>query len=77
MAQVYFHCTNTEGVLIDRCGAAVDDLAEMRDHATLVVRSLIMTPSVEDWRSWVLHVNDAKGEEIFVLPFASLIGKLH
>lgn len=77
MAQVYFHCTTTEGMLIDRCGAAVEDLAEMRDHATLVVRSLIMTPSVEDWRSWVLHVSDAKGEEIFVLPFASLVGKPH
>jgi hypothetical protein len=77
MAQVYFHCSNTEGVLIDRSGAAVGDLAEARDHATLVVQSLIMAPSLEDWRSWVLHVSDDAGEEIFILPFASVLGKPH
>jgi hypothetical protein len=77
MAQVYFHCSNTERVMIDRCGAAIYDLVEAQDHAALVVRSLIMAPSAEDWRSWVLHVSDALGDEIFVLPFASLLGKPH
>jgi len=77
MAQVYFHCSSTQGALIDQCGAAVDDLAEARDHATLVVRSLIMAPCEEDWRGWVLHVSDADGEEIFILPFASMLGKPH
>jgi hypothetical protein len=77
MAQVYFHCSNTERVLIDRRGAPVGDLAEAREHATLVVRSLVMTPSMEDWRGWVLHVSDDDGEEIFSLPFASLLGKPH
>lgn len=77
MAQVYFHCSSTQGALIDRSGAAIDNLAEARDHATLVVRSLIMTPGEEDWRGWVLHVSDADGEEIFSLPFASMLGKPH
>jgi hypothetical protein len=77
MAQVYFHCTNTEGVWIDRRGAAIDDLAEAREHATLVVRSLIMAPTPEDWRGWVLHVSDEIGEELFDVPFASLLGKPH
>jgi len=77
MAQVYFHCSNTERVMIDQHGAAIGDLAEARDHAALVVRSLIMTPSTEDWRSWVLHVSDASGDEIFAVPFVSMLGKPH
>jgi hypothetical protein len=77
MAQVYFHCSNTRGVAIDRCGSPVADLAEAGEHAALVVRSLIMTPNLEDWRGWVLHVSDKDGEEIFTVPFASLIGKPH
>jgi hypothetical protein len=75
MAQVYFHCTSTDGVWIDRRGAAMGDLAEAQDHATLVVRSLLSAPSTEDWRDWVLHVSDEIGEEIFCLPFAALLGK--
>ncbi|MGO8912556.1 MAG: DUF6894 family protein [Bradyrhizobium sp.] len=77
MAQVYFHCTNTEAVWIDRRGAAVGDLAEAREHAALVVRSLIMAPTQEDWRDWVMHVSDDLDEEIFSVPFASLLGKPH
>jgi hypothetical protein len=77
MDRVYFHCYNTIGVSIDRCGSAVADLAEAREHAALVVRSLIMTPVLEDWRGWVLHVSDEDGEEIFTVRFASLLGKPH
>jgi hypothetical protein len=36
-----------------------------------------MTPGAEDWRNWVLHVTDEFGEEIFALPFASVLGKPH
>ena len=67
MAQIYFHCSTAEGV----------DLAEARDHAALVVQSLIMAPSLEDWRGCVLHVSDDCGEEIFIVPFASVLGKPH
>jgi hypothetical protein len=77
MAQVYFHCSNARGVLVDRHGTAVDDLAEARDHAACVVRSLTMTQSAEDWRSWILHVNDDLGDELFVVPFAFVLGKPH
>lgn len=77
MAQVYFHCSNAQGALIDQCGAAVADLAEAREHAALVVRSLILTPSPQDWRGWVLHVSDDLGDEIFTVPFASVLGKPH
>ena len=77
MAQLYFHCSNSNGVVIDRRGATVDDLAEARDHAAVIVRSLVTARSPEDWRDWVLHVNDDLDDEIFVMPFAFLLGKPH
>ena len=77
MAQVYFNYSNAEEMFIDRRGSAVDDLTEAREYAALVVRSLILAPGAEDWRNWVLHVSDDLGEEIFSLPFASLLGKPH
>jgi hypothetical protein len=75
MTQVYFHCSNTKEFLVDCCGAAVDDLTEARDHAASVVRSLTMARSLEDWRDWVLHVSDDLGDELFVVPFAFVLGK--
>jgi hypothetical protein len=77
MTQVYFHCSNTERVFVDRCGTAAADLIEAREHAAAIVRSLVTAPNLEDWRGWVLHVSDELGEEIFVVPFAHLLGKLH
>ena len=62
MTQVYFRCSNPKEVLVDRCGAVVDDLA------ACVVRSLTMARSLEDWRSWILHVSDDLGDELFVAP---------
>jgi hypothetical protein len=35
MTRVYFHCSSTKEVLIDRCGAAVNDLAEARESRGL------------------------------------------
>ena len=75
MTQVYFHCSNTKKVFVDRNGAVVDGLAEARDHATRVVRSLINELSLEDWRDWVMHVSDDQGDELFVVPFTFVLGK--
>jgi hypothetical protein len=77
MAQVYFHCSSTQDVLIDRRGAVVDDLTEICNHATLVIHSLITAPGPEDWREWVLYVSDDDGEEIFCTPFSAVLGRLH
>ena len=77
MTQVYFHCTTAKKVLVDRLGAVVEDLAEARDHAAKVVRSLTAAGGPEDWRSWVLHVNDDLGEELFIVPFVFVLGKPH
>jgi hypothetical protein len=77
LGQVYFHCSNTQGVLVDCRGASVVDLAEAIEQATNVVRFRLAQPCLVDWRDWVLHVSDEAGEEIFALPFASVIGKPH
>lgn len=77
MTDVYFHYSNERAALIDRNGTAVDDFVEAREHAVCLARSLIMTPSAEDWRGWVLHITDDDGEEIFELPFAPLVGRPH
>jgi hypothetical protein len=63
MTQVYFHCSNTKKILVDRRGAVVDDLAQAREHAAGLVRSLTKERSLEDWRDWVLHVSDDLGDD--------------
>jgi len=75
MTQVYFHCSNTKKVFVDYRGTVVDDLAEARDHATRVVESFTCERSGDDWRDWVLHVSDDRGDELFVIPFAFVLGK--
>jgi hypothetical protein len=77
MAQVYFHCSNTQEILIDSRGTSVTDIIEACEEASGMVRSLVAEPNLEDWRGWVLHVSDEDGEEIFVLPFVSVLGKPH
>ncbi|WP_275200161.1 hypothetical protein [Bradyrhizobium sp. CSA207] len=77
MVQMYFHCSNTEGTLVDRYGTAVANLTEARDRADQIMRSMILTPSNEDWRDWVIHVSGDDGEEIFDLPFTAMLGKPH
>ena len=75
MGQVYFHCSNTERVLVDRRGMSVVDLMDAIEEATNLIRWRLAEPSLEDWRDWVLHISDEAGEEIVVLPFASVLGK--
>jgi hypothetical protein len=77
MTQIYFHCSNAEGKLMDRRGTAVSNLSEARERAAGIMQTMIMTPSDEDWREWVLDVSGDDGEDIFDLPFSSLLGKPH
>ena len=77
MAQVYFHCSNSLEVRVDQLGAVVSDLAEARDYAACVVRSMIMEASAQDWRDWVVHVIDEFDDEIFEISFTSVLGKPH
>jgi len=63
--------------MIDERGAAVADLAEARDHAAGIVQSFLASDGPEDWRDWMLHVSDDLDDEVFVMPFAFLLGKPH
>lgn len=73
MAQVSFRCSSSGQVLLNVCDVEVDDVADAREQAAMVVRSLVAIPGPEDWRAWVLHVNDDLGDEIFALPFSSVM----
>ncbi len=75
MAQVSFYCANSHGSLLDRRVAEVEDLYEAHECATGVARSLIGTTNLQDWRSCRLYVTDDLGDEIFVMPFSSVLGK--
>jgi len=77
MTQLFFHCSNSQRALIDRSGLAVGNMADARDQAARIMRTLIMAESPEDWRDWVLHVSDDLGDEVFVVPFTSVLGQLH
>lgn len=77
MAQVYFHCSNADEILIDRRGVVVLSLTEARDHAACVMRTMMTAETSDDWREWVLHIADDLGDEIFAVSFASMLGKLH
>ncbi len=77
MMHVYFHCSNDEEVLVDRSGAFVEDMVEAHERATRLVRAFLTNPGPHDWRAWTLQVNDDEGEEIFHVPFASVLGRPH
>ena len=77
MTDVFFNCSSPGHILRDRRGLAVADLSEAYSQAEGFVRKLLMTPTAEDWRSWELRVTDEFGNEIFAIPFASVLGKLH
>jgi hypothetical protein len=77
MAHIYFHCSSPQGLLLDRHGSSVQDLAEAREYAARVVHAFIGAPGPEDWREWILRVSDEHGDEMLVVPFASMLGRPH
>src|SRR5262249_30874501 len=77
MTHVYFHCSTPDRMVLDPRGSEVEDLSEAREHAVRVVREFVSRRSADDWRAWTLHVADEDGEEIFVMPFACVLGRPH
>jgi hypothetical protein len=77
MTQVSVRCSTARGGLLDGRVADVEDLIDARDYATRVARSLIAIPNSRDRRDCRLSVVDDLGDELFVIPFASIIGKPH
>jgi hypothetical protein len=77
MAQVHFHCSNDDRMLVNYGDAEVADMTEARERAALLVRALVAAPGPEDWRNWMLHISDDLGEELFSLTFKSVMGCVH
>jgi hypothetical protein len=77
MTQVSVRCFTTRGGVLDGRVANVDDLIDAYDYATRVARSLIAIPSSRDFRECYLSVIDDLGDELFWIPFPSIIGKPH
>jgi len=77
MAQVHFHCSNDDRMLVNYGHAEVADMTEARERAALLVRVVLAAPGPEDWRNWMLHISDDFGEELFSLTFKSVIGYVH
>ena len=77
MTHVYFHCTSAERVLLDPSGIDVEDLVEAHERAVQAVRQFISSIGPNDWRAWTLHVSDEDGEDIFLMPFSTVLGRPH
>ena len=77
MTHVFFHCANSETVVVDSCGTEVEDFIEAHQRATGVIQQFVNSAAPVDWRAWILHVTDEDGDEIFVMPFSYVLGKLH
>lgn len=77
MTHVFFHCANSERVLLDPRGIDVEDLVEAHQHGTQIIQQMVNSRGPDDWRAWTLHVSDAEGEELFLMPFAYVVGRLH
>jgi hypothetical protein len=78
MAQFFFHCTSSEKVLVDSTGYDLLDLVEVRHCASGIMRRCVETGAVDgDCRDWLMHVTDEEDEEVFVLPFSDIVGRLH
>jgi hypothetical protein len=77
MTHVYFHCASAERVLLDSNGLEVEDLVEAHQCAAGVIQKLVNSHGLDDWRKWTLHVSDEHGDELFLMPFTYVLGKLH
>jgi uncharacterized protein DUF6894 len=77
MTHVYFHCSSADQIILDPRGIDVEDLTEAHQRALGVIRAFVSRHGPDDWRAWSLHANDDDGEELFLMPFACVLGRLH
>jgi hypothetical protein len=77
MAHVFFHCAGSDELVLDRRGSEVEDLSEAHACGMRVMNALMSNRDAHDWRDWTLHASDEEGDEIFLMSFASLLGKPH
>lgn len=77
MTEILFYCSNNGRLLPEGYKVAVESLTEASEHAVRVIRARMRLPGPDDWRSFLLHVCDDLGEELFVVPFAFVLGRPH
>jgi Domain of unknown function (DUF6894) len=77
MTRAYFHCSNSELVLLDQQGSDVEDLVEAHERAKQIVQQFVSSRTPDDWRAWTMHVIDENGDDIFLMPFAYVLGRAH
>jgi hypothetical protein len=77
MATFYFHCAGMHEVLLDRRGSEMEDVLDAHARAFQIIQSIVTSEGPEDWRDWSVHVADDDGEELFLVPFSSVLGKPH
>ncbi|MFL5530976.1 MAG: DUF6894 family protein [Gemmatimonadales bacterium] len=78
MTRLYFHCASADDLHLDPCGREVQDLAEARDHAMAVARSVMAGSfGIADFSDWLIYVGDEDDEQVLLVPFASTLPTLH
>lgn len=77
MTHVYFHPAGPDHMLVDDRGIEVEDLVEARQYAAQIIQRMISSRGLDDWREWRLYVSTEDGEELFVMPFSCVLGRMH
>jgi hypothetical protein len=78
MFHLYFHCAGSGGIHLDHRGIDIVSLAEARDYAIAVARSVMASAyGVDDFSDWLIYVADEEDEEVLLVPFASALPTLH
>src|SRR3954453_4110680 len=78
MTRLYFHCASTDDLHLDSCGLEVQDLAEAREHALALARSVMAGSfGIDDFSEWLIYVGDEDDEQVLLVPFAATLPTLH
>src|SRR3954452_13793097 len=78
MTRLYFHCASADDLHLDPCGFEVQDLAEAREHAMALARSVMAGSfGIDDFSEWLIYVGDEDDEQVLLVPFAATLPTLH
>jgi len=75
MPQVFFRCSNSHGTVLDRRIVQIDDLFAAREYAVDFIRTFSAKCTLGNRRNDRLHVQDERGDDIFVMPFWSTVSR--
>jgi hypothetical protein len=77
MHRVYFHCTGPSAVVVDQLGTVAENFRDVQARAAAIVTALMADSVSQDWRDWMVHVSDEDGDDMFTMPFSSVMARLH